>query len=179
MRMAPFALLLPLAACAVPEAGPVAAAIARPAPQIMVPDHPPPQECVPYARQVSGIQLYGDAWTWWDGAAAGRYQRGETPQPGAVLVLRKTPSLFHGHVAVVTNLIGPREILVTHANWGQWLGDHRRYIQWYAGGRRIAAQRLDGGALLERAGRRVRPHLPGLRVRLFTWRCRLMLALRD
>jgi hypothetical protein len=118
MRMAPFALLLPLAACAVPEAGPVAAAIARPAPQIMVPDHPPPQECVPYARQVSGIQLYGDAWTWWDGAAAGRYQRGETPQPGAVLVLRKTPSLFHGHVAAVTNLIGPREILVTHANWG-------------------------------------------------------------
>jgi hypothetical protein len=26
-------------------------------------------QCVPYARQVSGIQIYGDAWTWWDQAA--------------------------------------------------------------------------------------------------------------
>ena len=25
-------------------------------------------QCVPYARQVSGIQIYGDAWTWWDQA---------------------------------------------------------------------------------------------------------------
>jgi len=75
-------------------------------------------QCVPFARMVSGIQLFGDAWTWWDGAPASRYERGDQPQLGAVLVLRKTRSLFHGHVAVVTNLIGPREILVTHANWG-------------------------------------------------------------
>jgi hypothetical protein len=118
MRMAPLALLLPLAACAAPERPPVVVAIAPPARQIVVPEHPPPQECVPYARQVSGVKLYGDAWTWWDGALAGGYQRGETPQPGAVLVLRQTPSLFHGHVAVVTQLVGPREVLVTHANWG-------------------------------------------------------------
>jgi hypothetical protein len=118
MRLATLALLLPLAACATPEAPPVVAAIAPPAPRIVVPEHAPPQECVPYARLVSGINLYGDAWTWWDGALAGHYERGETPQPGAVLVLRKTRSLFHGHVAVVTQLVGPREILVTHANWG-------------------------------------------------------------
>jgi hypothetical protein len=37
-------------------------------------------QCVPYARQVSGIQLYGDAHTWWD-QAAGRYDRGFTPAP--------------------------------------------------------------------------------------------------
>jgi CHAP domain-containing protein len=119
MRLAPLALLLPLAACATaPEQPAVVTPVAPPAPQIAVPDNPPPQDCVPYARQVSGIKLYGDAWTWWDGALASHYQRGEQPQLGAVLVLRKTRSLFHGHVAVVTNLVGPREVLVTHANWG-------------------------------------------------------------
>jgi hypothetical protein len=122
MRRAPLALLLLLAACAAPEPPPAPVATveppASPAPQIAIPENPPPQECVPYARQVSGIKLYGDAWTWWDGALARHYERGDQPQLGAVLVLRKTPSLFHGHVAVVTNLIGLREILVTHANWG-------------------------------------------------------------
>ena len=118
MRLAPLVLLLLLAACAGPERPAVVAAVAPPVPQIVVPENPPPQDCVPYARQVSGIKLYGDAWTWWDGALAGHYERGDQPQLGAVLVLRKTRSLFHGHVAVVTNLIGPREILVTHANWG-------------------------------------------------------------
>ncbi|MGC8159731.1 hypothetical protein ACP3WZ_24715, partial [Salmonella enterica] len=34
-------------------------------------------ECVPFARAASGIQIYGDAWTWW-GQAAGRYRRGDT-----------------------------------------------------------------------------------------------------
>ena len=29
-------------------------------------------QCVPYARDVSGIQIYGDAHTWWD-QAQGRY----------------------------------------------------------------------------------------------------------
>ena len=121
MRLAPVALLLLLAACAAPEGTAVVATVAPPAfpaPQIAIPENPPPQDCVPYARQVSGIKLYGDAWTWWDGALASHYERGDQPQLGAVLVLRKTRSLFHGHVAVVTNLIGPREILVTHANWG-------------------------------------------------------------
>jgi hypothetical protein len=35
-------------------------------------------QCVPYARQASGIQLFGDARTWWD-QAAGRYSRGHAP----------------------------------------------------------------------------------------------------
>jgi CHAP domain-containing protein len=118
MRLAPLALLLLLAACAAPVQAPVVGAVGPPARRVVVPENAPPQECVPYARLVSGINLYGDAWSWWDLAVAGHYERGETPQPGAVLVLRKTRSLFHGHVAVVTDLVGPREILVTHANWG-------------------------------------------------------------
>lgn len=73
-------------------------------------------QCVPYARLVSGIELYGDAFTWWEGAS-GRYQRGAVPAPGAVLVLAQTNRLQSGHVAVVTQILNAREILVDHANW--------------------------------------------------------------
>jgi hypothetical protein len=82
-----------------------------------------PISCVPYARQVSGIDIFGDAWTWWDGSR-GRYARGQVPRVGAALVLRRTRSMTHGHVAVVTALVGPREILVTQANWGNGIGGH-------------------------------------------------------
>ncbi len=75
-----------------------------------------PVSCVPYARARSGIQLAGDAWEWWD-AAAGRYERGRDPRPGSVLVIARTARLPSGHVAVVTQVLGSREILVDHANW--------------------------------------------------------------
>lgn len=73
-------------------------------------------ECAPYARDTSGIQLYGDAAAWWD-QAAGRYARSETPQTGAVLVFRRSGRLPYGHVSVVTSVNSGREIVVTQANW--------------------------------------------------------------
>jgi surface antigen len=76
-----------------------------------------PMQCVPYAREVSGIAIRGDAYTWW-GQAAGRYDRGRIPRPGAVMVLSKAGKLRHGHLAVVTRVISDREIEVTHSNWG-------------------------------------------------------------
>lgn len=72
--------------------------------------------CVPYARRESGIALQGDAYTWWPNAA-GNYQRGQVPYPGAVLVLSKTSRLQSGHLAIVSQVLGPRQILVKHANW--------------------------------------------------------------
>ena len=75
-----------------------------------------PLQCVPYARQLSGLEIRGDAWTWWR-AAEGRYQRGPTPRAGAVLVLKRTNRLKRGHLAVVTRVLGPREVLAEHANW--------------------------------------------------------------
>jgi surface antigen len=75
-----------------------------------------PVSCVPYARARSGIQLQGDAWTWWD-AAAGRYDRSATPRAGSVLVINRTARMRDGHVAVVTRVMGRREIRVDHANW--------------------------------------------------------------
>jgi hypothetical protein len=87
------------------------------APQVTLPPLPKgPLECVPYARHVSGIAIRGDAWTWWKQAAP-HYGRGRVPRPKAVLVFSRTRALPHGHVAVVTDLVHGREILVTHANW--------------------------------------------------------------
>ena len=49
-------------------------------------------QCAPFAREVSGIDLHGNANTWW-GQAAGRYERGQRPEPGAV-VCRMAPSFL-------------------------------------------------------------------------------------
>lgn len=73
-------------------------------------------ECAPFARQVSGIQLYGDAASWWD-QAAGRYERGPDPVEGGVLVFRRSGRLPYGHVSVVARRVSDREIRVTQANW--------------------------------------------------------------
>ena len=73
-------------------------------------------ECAPYARQVSGIQLYGDAADWWE-EAAGRYSRSAQPSPGAVLVFQRSSRLPHGHVSVVAAVRSEREVAVTQANW--------------------------------------------------------------
>jgi hypothetical protein len=75
------------------------------------------EQCVPYARRVSGVEIFGDAHTWWDRSVP-RYQRGGIPQEGAVLVLSKTKKMTHGHVAVVKDVIDSRQINVTHSNWG-------------------------------------------------------------
>jgi surface antigen len=72
--------------------------------------------CVPYAREVSGIQLDGDAYTWWD-EADGQYPRSHTPSPGAVMVFAPHGGMTVGHLAVVTSVQDDREVLVTQANW--------------------------------------------------------------
>jgi len=75
-------------------------------------------ECVPFARAASGIQIYGDAWTWWD-KAEGHYRRGDTPRVGAVIVFAQSPRLPRGHVAVVSRIVDRRVVMVTHANWSR------------------------------------------------------------
>ncbi len=81
-------------------------------------------QCVPYAREQSGIDIYGDAYTWWD-KAAGKYPRGSLPAPGAVMVLHNYAGAKRGHLAVVRQVVGPREIRVDHANW---LNDGSIYV---------------------------------------------------
>lgn len=77
---------------------------------------PPYLQCVPYARQVSGINIFGDAWTWWN-QADGRYARGYRPKVGAVMALRPHGNSRLGHVAAVSRIVDSRTILIRHANW--------------------------------------------------------------
>ena len=75
------------------------------------------QQCVPFARAVSGIPIYGDAWTWWD-QARGKHPTGHHPVVGSVLVFKRSDRLKLGHLSVVAQVNDSRSILVTHANWG-------------------------------------------------------------
>jgi surface antigen len=72
--------------------------------------------CVAYAREVTGIHLDGNAASWWP-HAEGRYQRGSRPSIGAILVFKPYARMRVGHVAVVSRIVGSREILVDQANW--------------------------------------------------------------
>jgi len=83
-----------------------------------------PMQCVPYARAHSGIQIYGDAYTWWN-KAAGHFARVGAPSPGAVLVLANYAGPNHAHLAVVHDILSSREIRVDHANW---LNDGAVYV---------------------------------------------------
>ncbi|MCX8499298.1 MAG: CHAP domain-containing protein [Caulobacteraceae bacterium] len=73
-------------------------------------------QCVPFARTFSGIQIFGDAYTWWQ-QASGKYNKGFVPKTGAVLVFKQTGIMNKGHVAVVSQVLTDRVIQVTHANW--------------------------------------------------------------
>ncbi len=76
----------------------------------------PTSQCVPYARLVSGVQIWGDAYTWWD-QAQGKYPRSSTPAVGSVLVLKGWNEEKRGHVAVVKTILSSRVIRVDQANW--------------------------------------------------------------
>ena len=73
-------------------------------------------QCAPFARLVSGIQIFGNAGTWWN-QADGRYERGDTPEVGAVLVFKAAGKMRYGHVATVSQIVDSRTLKVTHANW--------------------------------------------------------------
>ena len=74
-------------------------------------------QCVTFARADSGIELSGNANTWWYNAA-GVYQRGARPEAGSVLNFRANGSMRMGHVAVVNQVVDARTIDIDHANWG-------------------------------------------------------------
>jgi hypothetical protein len=72
--------------------------------------------CVEYARMRSGLAVFGDARHWWD-RAKNVYARMSHPVEEAVIVFSGSRRLKRGHVAVVTNIVSPRQIIVDQANW--------------------------------------------------------------
>lgn len=103
-------------------------------------------QCVAYAREATGVPIRGNADTWW-GQAAGRYERGTSPRPGAVMAFRASRAMPMGHVAVVAEIVSEREVLLDHANWSRRgmvergvrardvsaAGDWSEVRVWYAG----------------------------------------------
>ena len=73
-------------------------------------------QCVPYARALTGVEIRGDAHTWW-GQAEGRYQRGTAPKVGAIMSFRPHGNMRLGHVAAVRRIVDKRTLIISHANW--------------------------------------------------------------
>ena len=73
-------------------------------------------QCVPYARNASGVEIMGDAVHWWR-KAAGKYDRVQAPANGAVIVMRGYRNTSRGHVAVVRHIMSDRSIIIDQANW--------------------------------------------------------------
>jgi surface antigen len=74
-------------------------------------------QCVPFARLMSGIQIFGDAWTWWR-QASDSFRTSRAPETGSVLVFEPHGRMRLGHVAVVSEVLTDRVIHISHANWG-------------------------------------------------------------
>ncbi|MCR8827815.1 CHAP domain-containing protein [Pseudosulfitobacter koreensis] len=72
--------------------------------------------CVPFARDLSGIEIYGNANQWWE-KAKGAYHRSQAPATGSVLAFKSTSKNPMGHVAVVSGVLSERVIQLDHANW--------------------------------------------------------------
>lgn len=74
--------------------------------------------CVTFARTATGVQIKGNAKTWWT-QAKGTYQRGAVPKVGSVMAFQGTRKMPMGHVAVVSQVVSERKILIDHANWAR------------------------------------------------------------
>ena len=72
--------------------------------------------CVEYARALSGVAIFGDAKYWWE-RARNLYDRASHPLEEAVMVFTGSARLKRGHLAVVSEILSPREIRVEQANW--------------------------------------------------------------
>ena len=107
----------PRSLVATPVVAPTAAISPNHGVLLPYPDTDKFQQCVPFARAVSGIPIFGDAWTWWD-QARGKFPTGNQPVVGSVLAFKRSERLKLGHVSVVAQVNDSRSIFVTHANWG-------------------------------------------------------------
>ncbi len=84
-------------------------------------------QCVPYARALTGVEIRGDAHTWW-GQAKGRYARGSKPKVGAIMSFRPHGGMRLGHVAAVRKIIDKRTVIISHANWST-IGGKRGHVE--------------------------------------------------
>jgi surface antigen len=77
----------------------------------------PYSQCVPYARDRAGVDIFGNANRWWSLASDRGLDRVYAPEAGAVMVLQVNAQGTRGHVAYVQRVVSSREIIIDHANW--------------------------------------------------------------
>jgi hypothetical protein len=73
-------------------------------------------QCVAFARSASDVVLTGNAVNWWQNAK-GIYARGTAPEVGSVLSFRANSRMPLGHVAVVTQIVDSRAVLIDQSHW--------------------------------------------------------------
>jgi hypothetical protein len=73
-------------------------------------------QCVAFAKQDAGIIISGNARDWWYNAQ-GVYERGHQPETGSVLSFSPTGRMPLGHVAVVSDVVDSRTIMIDQAHW--------------------------------------------------------------
>jgi hypothetical protein len=71
---------------------------------------------VAFAKQDAGIIISGNARDWWYNAE-GVYERGHQPETGSVLSFSATGRMPLGHVAVVSDVVDSRTIMIDQAHW--------------------------------------------------------------
>ncbi len=76
----------------------------------------PVLQCVAFAKEASDVQLPGNAVDWWDNAA-GLYARGQRPEIGSVLSFQANGRMPLGHVAVVSDVVDSRNIVIDQSHW--------------------------------------------------------------
>lgn len=81
-------------------------------------------QCVPFARDMSGVEIFGNANRWWD-LAEGKYRKARSPSVGSVMVMNGYRTNRRGHVAVVRKIVDSRTIIIDHSNW---LNDGKIYL---------------------------------------------------
>lgn len=122
-------------------------------------------QCAPFARMISGINIFGNAGTWW-AQAAGKFGRGSLPKVGSVMAFIPTAKMRIGHVAMVSKVVGAREVLLTHANWSRRgkvetdvravdvsdAGDWSKVKVWYGGAMGTSTYPVKGFIYADRAG---------------------------
>lgn len=73
-------------------------------------------QCVAFVHQTTDFQIRGNARDWW-GRAAGLYARGHAPETGSILSFRPARRMPLGHVALVSEVLDSRTILIDQSHW--------------------------------------------------------------
>jgi|GEM_PF-5153335 len=75
-------------------------------------------ECVAYVRDETDIEIYGNAYTWYQTAIDDGYWVGSTPEVSAIIVFASQDGMSNGHVGIVKEKLDATHLRLRDSNWG-------------------------------------------------------------